>query len=378
MSKHWLKVFFCVTMLVLLLNAAAPTLAQEQTHVVQPGENLYRIALEYGVDINLLAQVNGITNTWQIYSGQTLIIPGANSPAPDTSASVPAAPMPEANVSAPAETASSGTPVYHTVQRGEFLATIARQYGVTPEQIVQFNHLANPNYIYSGEQLIVSMNGTVDTSVTTDTAVAAGPPASAPDASAPAAVPTTTTHVVQAGEHLSQIAQLYGVSWVAIAQTNGLVDPNQIYAGEQLVIPAPATNATSSDMGMIAASAPAATTTDGISITVILSQQMTYVYQNGVLIRSVLVSTGLPGTPTVTGDYTIYSKYESQLMVGPGYYLPDVPWVLYFYEGYSFHGTYWHHNFGFPMSHGCVNMPTPDAQWLYSIAGIGTPVHIQY
>jgi len=51
---------------------------------------------------------------------------------------------------------------------------------------------------------------------------------------------------------------------------------------------------------------------------------------------------------------------------------------MYFYEGYSLHGTYWHHNFGHPMSHGCVNMRTSDAAWLYNWASVGTLVNIHY
>lgn len=47
-------------------------------------------------------------------------------------------------------------------------------------------------------------------------------------------------------------------------------------------------------------------------------------------------------------------------MTGPGYDLPNVPYTMYFYQGYGLHGTYWHNNFGTPMSHGCVNMPTPE------------------
>ncbi|MBI5619492.1 L,D-transpeptidase, partial [Candidatus Gottesmanbacteria bacterium] len=50
---------------------------------------------------------------------------------------------------------------------------------------------------------------------------------------------------------------------------------------------------------------------------------------------------------------------------GPGYYLPDVPYVMYFYLGYAIHGTYWHNNFGHPMSHGCVNMRIEDAKTLF-------------
>jgi lipoprotein-anchoring transpeptidase ErfK/SrfK len=46
--------------------------------------------------------------------------------------------------------------------------------------------------------------------------------------------------------------------------------------------------------------------------------------------------------------------------------LPGVPWVSFFHEdGYSCHGTYWHDNFGLRMSHGCINMRTDQALWLY-------------
>jgi len=54
------------------------------------------------------------------------------------------------------------------------------------------------------------------------------------------------------------------------------------------------------------------------------------------------------------------------------YYLPNVPYVMFFSNdqiaqsrGFSLHGTYWHDNFGHPMSHGCVNMRTADAETLY-------------
>ncbi len=51
--------------------------------------------------------------------------------------------------------------------------------------------------------------------------------------------------------------------------------------------------------------------------------------------------------------------------------------VMYFFEGYAIHGTYWHNNFGTPMSHGCVNLPTPEAEWFFRWAEMGTPVHVQ-
>ena len=100
-------------------------------------------------------------------------------------------------------------------------------------------------------------------------------------------------------------------------------------------------------------------------IEVYLSQQKLIAYENGKPVFEALVSTGISRYPTVTGRYRIYLKLISDTMTGPGYYLPNVPYVMYFYRGYALHGTYWHSNFGHPMSHGCINLRTEDAKWLF-------------
>ncbi|NIO68583.1 MAG: L,D-transpeptidase family protein [Anaerolineae bacterium] len=104
-----------------------------------------------------------------------------------------------------------------------------------------------------------------------------------------------------------------------------------------------------------------------------LSSQSLSAYEGDVPVYWAPVSTGTRWTPTVTGRYHIYLKVRSQAMSGPGYYLPDVPYVMFFYKAYSLHGTYWHNNFGQPMSHGCVNLRTEDAQWLYEWSGPVVP-----
>ena len=113
-------------------------------------------------------------------------------------------------------------------------------------------------------------------------------------------------------------------------------------------------------------------------IDVDLSQQMLYAYEDNTIVASFLVSTGVSQFPTVTGQFHTYIKLLYTLMAGDGYYLPDVPYTMYFYKGYGIHGTYWHNNFGHPMSHGCVNMYTPDAEWLYYWAPLGILVNIHY
>ncbi|PWH20449.1 MAG: hypothetical protein DDG59_00250 [Anaerolineae bacterium] len=111
-------------------------------------------------------------------------------------------------------------------------------------------------------------------------------------------------------------------------------------------------------------------------IEVDLSSQTSHAYIGRTWVRSFLVSTGTWQHPTVTGVYRIYVKYRYANMSGPDYFLPNVPYVMYFYKGYGLHGTYWHQNFGVPMSHGCVNYSIADAAWLFDFASIGTVVFI--
>jgi lipoprotein-anchoring transpeptidase ErfK/SrfK len=115
---------------------------------------------------------------------------------------------------------------------------------------------------------------------------------------------------------------------------------------------------------------------EGRWIEVDISEQRVSAYEGQDRVNSFTVSTGTAAHPTVLGVYRVYVKYSATDMSGPGYYLPDVPYTMYFYRGYALHGTYWHDNFGTPMSHGCVNLRTPDSQWLFNFASIGTLVYV--
>lgn len=115
---------------------------------------------------------------------------------------------------------------------------------------------------------------------------------------------------------------------------------------------------------------------EGRWIDIDLSAQMLYAYEDDTVVNSFLVSTGTVNYPTVTGQFYVYVKYVATDMRGPGYYLPDVPYTMYFYSGYAIHGAYWHTNFGTPMSHGCVNMVTSEAEWLFNWASVGTLVNV--
>lgn len=115
-------------------------------------------------------------------------------------------------------------------------------------------------------------------------------------------------------------------------------------------------------------------------IDVNLSKQTITAYVGTTPLKTVLVSTGVAQHPTIVGWYKIYAKVPSQRMTGGRrgvdyYSIPNVPNVMFFYGDYAIHGAYWHHNFGHPMSYGCVNLSLSDAAWFYAWAVVGTPVH---
>jgi hypothetical protein len=119
-------------------------------------------------------------------------------------------------------------------------------------------------------------------------------------------------------------------------------------------------------------------------IVVSISQEAMWAYEDGALVVSSLVSTGVadsPETVTPTGYFSVLVKYDVQTMDGiindEYYNVPDVPWVMYFdNNGDALHGAYWHNNFGAPMSHGCINLPLDVAEFLYGWAPEGTPVTV--
>jgi len=126
---------------------------------------------------------------------------------------------------------------------------------------------------------------------------------------------------------------------------------------------------------------PFQTTTLARRIEVNLTTQKTVLWENGQIVKTYTISSGAGEHATHTGDFRIGWKTQMQDMgcvAGYDYCTKDVPWVAYFNGDEGFHGTYWHNNFGTPMSHGCINMRIPDAKELYDWAYRGTPVSVHY
>jgi lipoprotein-anchoring transpeptidase ErfK/SrfK len=197
--------------------------------------------------------------------------------------------------------------------------------------------------------------------------------------------PSSTLHVVQEAETLSGIARRYGVSVGELVRVNELANPDLLYVGQELALPRgasdPATRESDPTTVPIEPTrepsplSPDRTVEDRW-IDVDISEQRLTAYEADTPVRTTLVSTGLPNTPTPLGEFRIWIKFRFDDMAGSDYYIEDVPYVMYFHEGYGLHGVTWHGNFGHPMSHGCVNLPTEQAEWLFGWAEVGTLVVI--
>lgn len=301
--KKW-RLFLPALVLFCLFFVFIPNASADSTYVVRPGENLFRIALKHGMTTQELATYNGIVNPDRVYAGQVLYIPDANSSSSPQEAAPAAEPEPAL---APATEASEET--QHLVRRGEILSRIALQYGVSAQAIAQANGLYNPSLIYAGQTLIIP-------AATADNAPGAQAEAST---SAPAPAPAAAPAPVS-----------YGDKWIDVDLTN---------------------------------------------------QRLT-AYENTTPVYHAVISSGRWPYLTVTGQFRIYTRYVSQDMngyrLGYDYYLPNVPYVQYFYRDFALHGTYWHNNFGTPMSHGCVNLTIPDSEWIFNWSSNGTLVNVHY
>jgi len=135
--------------------------------------------------------------------------------------------------------------------------------------------------------------------------------------------------------------------------------------------------------GSMLASNVLGTTTDNKRIEVDLTNQRIYAFEGNNKVYDFLISSGKWGR-TPTGTFRIWTKLRYTRMkggnkaLGTFYDLPNVPYTMFFanaevpsWRGFGIHGTYWHSNFGHPMSHGCINMKTEEVEKLYYWA---TPV----
>ena len=363
------------------------------THKVKFGESLAKIAAAYGVSLYDLQALNDVW-TWVIFVGQELEIP-AGGRAPDTQ-DAPPEPEPEPTAD---NTSPSTQPKTHTVQRGETLFSIAKRYGVSLDALMRANGIEDVTRIHAGNTLRVShLDSFAPPAATNDASSPAPAQAAPPAAPAGRALPVVTTmpapgiypagdlgqqYTVGRGEYLTELGVRFNMEWRVLAKINGIIPPYALHHQQTLRIPSFAEylsylpDNSSYKLFYTTHHHPGPRVGVGREIVIELGRQSIYAYENGVLQKRALISSGKMMTPTVQGDYKIYLKYRSQTMSGPGYSLDNVEWPMYFHAGYAIHGTWWHTMFGTPMSHGCVNLTNADAQWFWEFAPLGTPVHVR-
>ena len=161
-------------------------------YTVKRGDTLSAIASKYGTTVQEIAQINEIQNVNLIYPGQILKI--------------------TTNSNIPGSETNSTNKTYYTVKRGDTLWGISRRYGVSIENIVEWNNIQNPNLIYPGQRLILYGNyGSTNTS-------------------------KVYYYTVQKGDTLWRISRRYRVCPRRIARINGIQNPNLIYPGQILRI----------------------------------------------------------------------------------------------------------------------------------------------
>ena len=202
-----LRIWLLTLILAGVAVAQEPTDSNLTVHVVQRGENLSAIALQYSLPAERIAQLNGLTDVSSLAVGQRLLIPRQiTSPQPGLT---------------------------HTVVTGETLNSIAQAYGRTLEELSALNDIDNANQIFIGQELVIFPEEGLSAASADDVIDAVSVPSSA----ALADFPADFIHEVEAGETVFEIGLRYNLTVTTLAQANNLADATRIYIGQKLIIP---------------------------------------------------------------------------------------------------------------------------------------------
>jgi uncharacterized protein YkwD len=173
-------------------------------HIIEAGEMPLSIAAQYRIDVELLMQINNITDPTSLQIGQQLVIPVAVTPPPDITAT-PTAPR-----TSPTPTAA---PQSYLVQKGDILLTIAEEYDTTVEAIMIANDITDPRSLRVGQELIIP-----------------------PDKGSPLGV-KTIIHEITGGDTLLWLAQRYGSTLDDIMATNPDLEATSLQIGQKIIVP---------------------------------------------------------------------------------------------------------------------------------------------
>ncbi|WP_052593292.1 lytic transglycosylase [Luteipulveratus mongoliensis] len=211
------------------------------TYTVRPGDSLAKLAVKHQTSIAALVSKNQITNPRHIEVGRTLKVPG---PPPKRSTATKPRPTPAPSARGPRTGVPVKAPVRqvrtHRVQPGDNLITLGIRYGCGWSALMKANGISDPNHIAVGRVLRIPVKPGMDGGVPTQPVSRSrpAPEQAKPTRATPKQAAPVRTHRIRPGQTLTQLGVLYGCGWRAIANANGISNPDQVAAGTVLRLPA--------------------------------------------------------------------------------------------------------------------------------------------
>lgn len=252
--------------------------ATSTTYTVQSGDSVWGISNKFGITMDQLIQWNNIQNNF-IYPGQKLTIKGSQENGSSTNNSGN-----NTNSSGNAGTSNGGqtTGAKYTVQSGDSVWKISNDHGITMAQLIEWNNIKN-NFVYPGQQLIVSNGGSSNTGANTGNTSGSNSSNSSSSNTA-----SGTKYTVKAGDSVWSVSNKYGITMAQLIQWNNIQN-NFIYPGQQLTVSnSGSTNSASSNTGSSANTNNSSSANTGNS-----SSQGTYTVKAGESVWSVANKNGI-------------------------------------------------------------------------------------
>ena len=252
--------------------------ATSTTYTVQSGDSVWGISNKFGITMDQLIQWNNIQNNF-IYPGQKLTIKGSQENGSSTNNSGN-----NTNSSGNAGTSNGGqtTGAKYTVQSGDSVWKISNDHGITMAQLIEWNNIKN-NFVYPGQQLIVSNGGSSNTGANTGNTSGSNSSNSSSSNTA-----SGTKYTVKAGDSVWSVSNKYGITMAQLIQWNNIQN-NFIYPGQQLTVSnSGSTNSASSNTGSSANTNNSSSANTGSS-----SSQGTYTVKAGESVWSVANKNGI-------------------------------------------------------------------------------------
>ncbi|HGF7676318.1 TPA: LysM peptidoglycan-binding domain-containing protein [Enterococcus faecium] len=252
--------------------------ATSTTYTVQSGDSVWGISNKFGITMDQLIQWNNIQNNF-IYPGQKLTIKGSQENGSSTNNSGN-----NTNSSGNAGTSNGGqtTGAKYTVQSGDSVWKISNDHGITMAQLIEWNNIKN-NFVYPGQQLIVSNGGSSNTGANTGNTSGSNSSNSSSSNTA-----SGTKYTVKAGDSVWSVSNKYGITMAQLIQWNNIQN-NFIYPGQQLTVSnSRSTNSASSNTGSSANTNNSSSANTGSS-----SSQGTYTVKAGESVWSVANKNGI-------------------------------------------------------------------------------------